>query len=177
MRRAPAAIAAAFPVVVVLAACSTSVADGPRKLICGEWIGRAETIIGSGPWYVDASHGSSPTITAASGSSGTWVKVSSSCDRGAQVPISDPAVVSVSNVVTAKDGADVAVLVSPRAAGRAVVTATETGFPRAVIFAITTPPSLPQPHHPDRRSLRLRAGRAGPNSGFNQEGGFHLGTP
>ena len=112
-------------VAILVAVCATGcgmrasgTADGPRKRICGEWIGRAEESIGSGPWYVDASAGNPATISAAAGSSGTWVRVSGNCARGARVSISDPAVVRVIGVVPAKNGTDVAVLVNPGSAGR-----------------------------------------------------------
>ncbi|HEY7048893.1 MAG TPA: hypothetical protein VH373_16845 [Jatrophihabitantaceae bacterium] len=119
---------------------ASGTADGPRQRICGEWIGRAEELIGSGPWYVDASAGNPATITATAGSSGTWVRVSGDCARGARVSMSDPAVLRVIGVVPAEDGTDAAVLVNPESAGRAVLTATMPGTPaRTVTFAIGEP--------------------------------------
>ena len=118
--------------------------QGPRKHICGDWIGRAMEITGSGPWYVDATEHSLTTITAAAGSSGTWVRVTSSCAHGARISTSDPAVASLGNVVTANDNSDVAVLVVPRAVGHAELTATsQVGGTRTVTFEVTTPPALP----------------------------------
>ncbi|HKN97208.1 MAG TPA: hypothetical protein VJX10_08840 [Pseudonocardiaceae bacterium] len=124
---------------VAVAGCGAGLADGPRMRICGDWIGRAEILGGSGPFYVNGV-GRPPTIQAAAGSSPIWVRVSPSCQHGATVATSNPAVISVAGTVAARDGTDVAVLVAPRTAGHAVLTATvpHLGTER-VAFAIGGP--------------------------------------
>jgi hypothetical protein len=144
IRRMVAALAAA--VVASTATGCGSTADGPRMQICGEWIGRAETTVGSGPWYVDAS-GSTPTaVVAAVGSSPTWVQVSGDCQHGVRISISDPAVISVTSVIGASDGADAAVLISPVGAGHATLSV--AGRP-AIVFTVHVPTlqsgSVPSP--------------------------------
>jgi hypothetical protein len=131
-------------VATLTTSCDAEISDGPRKQICGDWISRAEDIIGSGPWYVDASDGSTPNIVAAVATSPTWVQVGNDCALGARVSVSDPSVVAVTSSILAQDGGDVAVLVSPRTVGHATLVATMPGAIReAVSFTVDPPPSRP----------------------------------
>lgn len=126
---------------MVMTGCGSEgdTADGPRKQICGEWIGRAEVIGRAGPWYVDASGGSAPPVVASAGASPTWVQVSADCERGTQVSVSDPDVIAVAGVIKPSDEADVAVLISPVSAGHATLTATGRLVIAFTVYAWTTP--------------------------------------
>lgn len=130
---------AALILLVSAAGCSTGgAADGPRKKVCGHWLGRAEVTTGSGPWYVDVSSGRA-SVTAAAESSPTLVRVSSNCQHGAGVHVSDPAVIGITAVVTGSDGGDVVVSVAPKHVGRATLTATVPGGGGSVAFTIIAP--------------------------------------
>lgn len=113
----------------LVAGCAEApaVADGPRMQVCGQWIGRAEMSVGSGPFYIDASRRSAVTIRAATHSSGTWLRLSADCSVGARVVISDRKVIGVASALWAKDGHEEAVLLNPGRAGRAIVTACVPG--------------------------------------------------
>jgi hypothetical protein len=95
--------------------------DGPRKKICGTWIGRATSVLGSGPWYVKASSSRPPAVRAVAGSSPTWVRLDSKCSRGQRATFSARGVIAVDGQVAGHNGRPVAVLVRPVAAGSASV--------------------------------------------------------
>ena len=131
-------------VVIGAVSCSWSMtkADGPRKKICGTWIGRATSLIGSGPWYVRAMSSSPPTIHAPAGTRPTWVQVSADCAHGQPVEATKPAVISLIDSVEARDGRMVAVLVLPRQVGSAALT--KAGGRTLAIFEVTPPQVAPK---------------------------------
>jgi hypothetical protein len=97
--------------------------DGPIVTVCGANIGRAADLVGSGPFYVDASVSAPPApVVAAAGSSPMNVRVSPNCSTGAQVSVSDGAVIEVQSEIQATDRADEVISVSPLAVGRSTVT-------------------------------------------------------
>ena len=114
-------------------------ADGPRKQICGAWIGQAELTGRAGPWFVDASGRTPSAIVASAGSSPTWVQVSADCERGSQVSVSNPAVISITSGIKASDGANVAVLISPLSAGRATLDIAGRPVITFTVYAFATP--------------------------------------
>lgn len=125
---------------VLVAACSPEVSDGPRTRICGQWVGRAEEITGSGPFYVDASAASPAPITAAVHSSPIWVQLTGDCAHGVRDSISNPAVLGISGTInpTSGGGGDIAVLVELNGVGHAVLNA-----PDPVGFTVIPQPSPP----------------------------------
>jgi len=123
--------------VAAVAGCG-SPSDGPVMSICGVNIGRAEDMAGSGPFYVDASTSApSAPVVAAPGSSPVNLRVSPDCSTGAQVSVSNEAVITVESEIRATDRADEVVSVSPLAAGRSTVTMRRAGArPTKVIFVV-----------------------------------------
>lgn len=123
--------------VTAVAGCG-SPSDGPVMSICGVTISRADDIGGSGPFYIDASVNSpSAPVVAAAGSITVNVRVSPECSTGAQVSVSDEAVIKVKGEIRATDRADEVVSVFPLAAGRSIVTIRRSGGrPTNVIFAV-----------------------------------------
>lgn len=136
-------LAALLSAAPLLEGCGAGgLADGPREQVCGQWIGRAEQTVGSGPWYVDASTGAEVEIRAAAGSSGTWIRLTDTCAHGAQVTTSDDRIAALGPIVRAEDGRAAAILVHPEAVGRATVTVHDREE-TAVTVVVTSPPSLP----------------------------------
>ncbi len=143
-----------------LTACSSGVsarnqpsagatADGPRKLICGTWIGRANNVAGSGPWFVDATKSAPGPIVADARSSGTWLRLTNDCSHGATSSITNSAVIKVSSRIRAKDGRDEAVLVNPLERGSSTLMASRDGkLLTRVRFAISNAFVLPSPSGP-----------------------------
>lgn len=131
--------------------------DGPIVTICGVNIGRAEDLVGSGPFYVDASVSAPPTpVVAAADSSPMNVRVSPNCSTGAQVSVSDGAVIKIQSEIQAMDRADEVILVSPLAAGRSTVTIRRGhASPTHVTFVVRSGVLLPQTN---RRTTKERSG-------------------
>jgi hypothetical protein len=123
MRSVAVGIGAAIVLAMAMAGCSNANerSDGPRKKICGTWIGRATSVMGSGPWYVKASSSRPPAVRAVAGSSSTWVRLDSKCSRGQRATFSTHGVIAVDGQVAGHDGRPVALLVRPVAAGSASV--------------------------------------------------------
>ena len=143
-RRRPALPALALAALVlaapVLVECGAGgLADGPRKQVCGQWIGRAEESVGSGPWYVDVSTTPDTEIRATARSGGIWVRLTGGCAHGEQVTTSDDRVAALGAVVPAQDGRAAAILVLPEAPGRATVTAHDQAA-AAVIVVVSAAP-------------------------------------
>lgn len=153
MLRGILAVGAGVAVAAITVGCgpATEISYGPQKHICNDVISRPNTVIGSGPFYVDATAGVPPIVVASARSSPIWVQVSPSCEHGAEVSVSDVAVITVSSseVIKAKDGADVAVLVFPKTSGRATLTATVPGSdPHETTFKVNPPTAPPASSSP-----------------------------
>jgi hypothetical protein len=98
----------------------------------------------AGPWYVDATGGARPPAVSASiGASPTWVKVSTDCENGTQVSVSDPTVIAITGVVEASNGDDVAVLISPQGTGQAVLNVAGRPVMTFSVHPWTTPAAAP----------------------------------
>lgn len=95
-------------------------AAGPRKQICGQEVGGAESRGIPGPFYLDG-RDSDVSFHAMAYSSGTWVRVSADCDRGSVVTVPVSASVALCSRLRAGPGADLAVLITPMAPGTATV--------------------------------------------------------
>lgn len=131
---------------ISLSACSSDTgADGPREQICGTWIGRANELAGSGPWFVDATAAVPTPIAAEARSSGTWIRLTDDCSHGVTSSVTAPAVIGIVDRVRAKDGGDEAVLVRPLERGSSAVTTTRDGTVltrvRFAVSGATVPPS------------------------------------
>lgn len=112
--------------------------------ICGSYIGRANAVAGV-TWYVDASSKAAaislPYFAPDPTTTGTWVRLTKDCSRGADVTISDPGVVQISDRIHTKDGYDAAVRLSPASPGHATVAIQQPGSAsRVVIIAVATEP-------------------------------------
>jgi hypothetical protein len=133
-------------IALFLASCTTR-ASGPIKHVCGKAIGRAPELIGSGPFYLDAVGDERSSLAAAAGASGTWLRVSSDCARGAELSVSPAHIVKIRSLVQAKDGKAVAVLVFPRHVGVTTILARRSGSTshliRVTVFGRTWVPSPP----------------------------------
>ena len=129
-----------------LTGCGAEKSDGPRRQLCGMWIGRAATLTGSGPFFTDATSGPDPDLHAAAGSNPMWVQVSDTCAQGALVKVSDPSIIAVSDTLLPPNTRDttrpVAVAVTPKAVGHATLVAIMPGqAPQTVSFTIGPAPT------------------------------------
>lgn len=145
MRR-PGIVAVAAVTVVALGSCSRmGPSDGPTLTICGQRIGEARQL--NHPWYQDAS-GSSvavtlPYIAADPQSSGTWLRVSQDCKRGAHIANSRPAIINFSDSIRSMDGNYAAIRVSPKTLGSAAITVTNTRTASHQVTFSVVPPASP----------------------------------
>src|SRR5262249_399244 len=142
MRASKRTLAAAC--VLVIASCLSACtpveggSDGPVFTICGTNTGRAVSVFGDGPVYIDASlHRPTKPVRAAAGTAPIHVRVSQDCSTGATVTVSSSAVIRVQNEIPAKDGAIEVAAIYPVSPGRSTLTALRRGARTiTVIFTI-----------------------------------------